>query len=149
MSGAAPWKRVGHAMAAGALTSAMLPSLLLLVFGIFQSPAIGLTLGLIAFITALPVALAHMLLFALPLYAALRPRLRLTRFRAALAGFAIGAVPILFYYYLPFGTRIERDTLTEAIAQWLYAGAALGLPGAVGGWVFAHILLRLQEEMDE
>jgi hypothetical protein len=127
------------AVLGGAMAAACVVPAFFLVLGVFAGGGFAMLLAIIAFVVAVPVALAHALALGLPLYLLLRRYLRLTRPGAAIAGFVIGALPIgLGAYSVPLMAAAPVDLEAQ-----LRAALGFGLLGGIGGLAFRHILQRL------
>lgn len=91
-------------------------------------------LGVVSFLFFWPIALAHMLLVALPLYAGLVRYWPLRWWNAALAGLLIGATPSTLYIWL---WAAGQNPL--AVFGWRIP-LFLGISGAFAGLTFWAIL---------
>jgi hypothetical protein len=89
-------------------------------------------LAVIAFLLGAPVALLHLLILGLPLYHLLRRRWALTWWRAALAGFAVGSLPLAL---LMLASESEPP-------EWIGAALLGSVPGLVAGLAFWLVLRR-------
>ena len=140
-----PIEQVVVALLGGALVTASVVPLLFLVLGTFIGGGIGMLFAFIAFIIATPVSLAHALALGLPCYLLLSRLLPLSRIGAAMAGFAIGALPIWLQIY-SFPVMADPSVVPGALVR---AAGGCGLLGAIGGLAFHHILQRLADDGDE
>jgi hypothetical protein len=116
-----------------------------LVLGSLSSPGMGLLFALAALIVAVPIALVHGLVLAVPTYLLMHRRVALSRRNAMLAGFAIAAVPIALVNYLPLGAPYEGP-IGEQLAQRIGLGGFSGIFGAVGSLTFRRLLRALDPE---
>lgn len=125
----------------GALASACAVALAFLSLLLWDAPGLAFPLAAVAFLYALPLALGHALLLAMPLYALLALGLgwRVQAWNAALAGFVIGALPTTVWTGLIAVGAIHADL--ESLARSVLM---LGGTGAIGGFVF-HRMMRSSE----
>lgn len=110
--------------------------------GVVQVPReSAASLVILILLFGLPLAMLHVLIFALPLYLALRERWRLLWWNAALAGFLISAVPITL---LSLPALIAPPTPEDLVIydgpplwlRFLLRTIEAGVPGVVGGLAF-------------
>jgi hypothetical protein len=113
--------------------------------------AAGPNILAIFLIFGVPLAALHALLLGWPLYLLLRGRWQLRWWHAALAGFLIGAVPLLLlnvasgpgvdFYGTSDAVLIEHGQYTAVgWASMLMGAAVTGLAGLVGGLAFWAML---------
>jgi hypothetical protein len=131
---------VAAAFAAGG-AAGLVAAIGVLVVGVAINPLFGVLAGLVAFILAPLVGVAHAVLLGLPLYGLLRLRWQVTRWAAALGGFAIGAVPVGARLYSLGGDYVEPWSLAGDGSRALL----FGLAGAFGGLAFCRSLDVLGE----
>ena len=139
------WLRVPLAALGGAMASSLAIAGVMLVLGSLSSPGMGLLFALTALTVAVPIALVHGLLLAVPAYLLIHSRVVLSRRNAMLAGFAIAAVPIALVNYLPLGAPYD-GSIGEQFAQRIGLGGVSGIFGAVGGLAFRWLLRALDPE---
>lgn len=135
-------RQITLALLGGGLLAASVVPLLFLVLGTVAGGGVAMLFAFIAFVVGAPVALAHALVLGLPTYLILRHYSPLNRIGVAIAGFAIGAVPVgLGIYWLP----VMADPSGTLDAR-MRAAFGFGLLGAIGGLAFRHILQKLSKD---
>ncbi|MDG2534274.1 hypothetical protein P6144_11485 [Sphingomonas sp. HITSZ_GF] len=127
------WLRPAIALCGGAVASAIAISAVVALMLIWMPP-LALALGVLAFIYAIPVTLIHALLAGLPAYLILSRVISLSRVGAAVAGFAIGLLPIGLGIY---------DAGPGLFPYMLVRFALGGTAGAVGGLAFFCVMQKL------
>ncbi|NYT43152.1 hypothetical protein HZY97_20425 [Sphingomonas sp. R-74633] len=100
-----------------------------LAFGLWINVADVLALGLLWILLATPVALAHCVFIAAPLYAVLIERWPLRWWNAGLVGFGIGAIPI------PFWVATTGANPFDLLMTTLW----FGVSGLAGGLAFRAV----------